>query len=211
MRGVRWIGLVLALALVATAIGYRLGAEHRSTPTSFAADPIPAASPSYPVIPAVVLPDNPAPALEPGVRVRRMTLGTEPFQVRLPVPRGWVRSDSNVGEWKWYPSWQLAENVYFVRVRQIGNSYRSVEAAVRSRIADLDSAADVTDLQVQRQPDRFSASYVSDKHRRYSYEGYLSRPGSAFADVYIAVIGRGPDRAGLEDLFGRLMSEARFS
>jgi hypothetical protein len=208
---VRWIGLALALALVAAAAGYRLGTERPVAPASVAAHPVPASSPSYPVIPAVVLPDNSAPALEPGVRTRRQTLGSKPFQVEVPVPRGWVRSDSNVGEWKWYPSWQLSENVYFVRIRQIGNSYRPIDTAVGARISDLDSAVDVTDLRVRRQADRFTASYVSDKHRRYSYEGYLSRTASGFADVYIAVVGRKVDRAGLEDLFDRLMSEARFS
>jgi hypothetical protein len=208
---VRWLGLTLALALVAGAVGYRLGTERSATPTTFAADPVPASSPSYPVIPAVVLADNPAPALDQDVRVRRRTVGAPPFQVTLPIPRGWVRSDSNVGEWKWYPSWQLTDNVYFIRVRQVGNNYRAVDSAVRNRIADLDSAADVTDLEVEREPDRFAATYVSDRHRRFSYEGYLSRSGSGVADVYIAVIGREADRAGLEAVFDRLMSEADFS
>jgi hypothetical protein len=208
---VRWVGLVLALALAAGAVGYRLGTEQVSVPTAFAAEPIAAASPSYPVIPAVVVPDNPAPALEPGVRVRRQTIGSPPFQVELPVPRGWVRSDPNAGESRWYPSWQLAENVYFIRVRQVGINYRSVESAVRTRVSDLDAAGDVSDLEVRQGPDRLAASYVADEHRRFSYEGYLSRPGSGFADVYIAVIGRRVDRAGLKDLFDRLMSEAEIS
>jgi hypothetical protein len=208
---VRWVGLAVALALVAGAIGYRIGSERPSAPTTFAAVPVPASSPSYPVIPAVVVPDNAASSLDPDVRVRRQTVGSPPFQVRLPIPRGWVRSDSNVGEWKWYPSWQLTENAYFIRVRQVGNNYRTIDAAVRNRISDLDSAAEVTDLAVEREPDRFAASYVSDQHRRYSYEGYLSRSRSGFADVYIAVIGRQADRAGLEALFDRLMSEADFS
>lgn len=208
---VRWIWLALALALVAGAVGYRLGTGHPVTPTTFAADPVPASSPSYPVIPAVVVADDPAPALDPDVRVRRQTVGSPPFQVRLPIPRGWVRSEPNVGEWKWYPSWQLTANAYFVKVLQIGNGYRTIDSAVRIRIADLDSAASVTDLEVEREPDRFTASYVSDQHRRFSYEGYLSRPGSDAADVYIAVIGREADRPGLEALFDRLMSEADLS
>jgi hypothetical protein len=209
--GVRWVGLALALALVAGAVGYRLGTDRPEAPIAFAAEPAPASSPSYPVIPAVVVADDPAPPLDPGVRLRRQTVGTAPFQVRLPVPRGWVRSEPNVGEWKWYPSWQLTSNAYFVKVLQIGNGYRTIDSAVRIRIADLDSAAGVTDLEVEREPDRFAASYVSDQHRRFSYEGYLSRPGSDAADVYIAVIGRETDRPGLEALFDRLMSGADLS
>jgi len=208
---VRWVGVALALALVAGAAGYRLGTERPAAPAAFAAEPVPASSPSYPVIPAVVVADNPAAALDPNLRVRRQTVGSPPFQVKLPIPRGWVRSDSNVGEWKWYPSWQLTENAYFIRVRQVGNNYRTIDSAVRNRISDLDSAADVANLEVERESDRFAASYVSDRHRRFSYEGYLSDPGSDFADVYIAVIGRDADRPGLEALFDRLMSEADFS
>jgi len=208
---VRWVGLAVALALVAGAIGYRLGTEGPDAPTTFAADPVPASSPSYPVIPAVVVADNPAPALVPDVRVRPRTIGSPPFQVRLPIPRGWVRSEPNVGEWRWYPSWRLSKNVYFIKVLRVGNGYRTIDAAVRNRVSDLDSAASVTDLTVEREPDRLAASYVTDRHRRYSYEGFLSRPGSGFADVYIEVVGRGADRAGLEALFDRLMSEADVS
>jgi hypothetical protein len=208
---VRWIGLALALALVAGAVGYWLGTERPEAAATFAADPVPASSPSYPVIPAVVVVDNPAPALQPDVRIRRRTVGSPPFQVEVPIPRAWVRSDANVGEWKWYPSWQLTENVYFIKVLQVGNSYRTIDSAVRNRIADLDGAAGVTNLEVEREPDRFAASYVADEHRRFSYEGYLSRSGSGVADVYIAAIGREADRPGLEALFDRLMSEADVS
>jgi hypothetical protein len=208
---VRWVGLALALALMAGAVGYWLGTERHADPTTFSADPVPASSPSYPVIPAVVVADSLAPALDPDVRVRRRTVGSAPFQVKVPIPRGWVRSEANVSEWKWFPSWQLTKNVYFIKVLQIGNGYRTIDSAVRNRIADLDSAAEVTDLEVEREPDRFAASYVADKHRRFSYEGYLSRPGSGFADVYIGVIGRAADRRGLEALFDRMMSEADVS
>lgn len=205
----RWIGLVLALALVAGAVGYRLGTERPADPTAFVAGPVPASSPSYPVIAPVVVADRTAAALEPGVRLRDQTIGSPPFQVTLPIPRGWVRAHSNSNEWKWYPSWRLSSNVYFIRVRQGGTTYHSVESAVGRRIADLESAADVTDLTVEREPDRFAASYVSDQHRRFSYEGYLSRGESGDADLYIAVIGRAADRAGLESLFERLMAQAR--
>lgn len=208
---VRWIGLALALALVAGGVGHWFGTERPAAPTTFAADPVPASSPSYPVIPTVIVADNRAPALQPDLRVRRRTVGSPPFQVKVPIPRGWVRSEANVSEWKWFPSWQLTKNVHFVKVLQIGNGYRTIDAEVRRRIADLDSAAEVSNLEVEREPDRFAASYVAGKHRRFSYEGYLSRPGSGFADVYIGVIGREVDRPGLEALFDRLMSETDVS
>ena len=204
----RWVGVAVAIALVGALLGYGLGVQRRTTPRSFAAAPVPAASPSYPVMPVAVLPDNPAPALQAGIATQQVKLGVKPFQVTAPVPTGWVEYHSNASEWKWYPSWALSDNVYFVRVRMVGNDYQSIESALRTRLARLEEATAVADLDIEeRGSDRFVASYVSDEHRRVAYEGFLSRNGSDTADIYIAVVGREPDRAGLADLFGRLMAE----
>ncbi|MDF1604262.1 hypothetical protein [Nocardioides sp. YIM 152315] len=208
---VRWIGLALALVLAVAAalLGYRLGEEGRPTPTTFAAEPLPAVSPSYPVTPARVVRDDPYPPLAPGAAVRPVRLGTAPFQVSVPAPRGWVRSVPTAGEWRWYPSADKTKNVYFLRVRQVGAQYQSVSAAVADRIAALDNADDVDDFVVEdRQRDRFVSHYVADEHRRVSYEGYLPRGGDV-AYLWVAVIGREADRDGLQDLFTRVMAGAR--
>lgn len=207
---VRWIGVALALAVVGGAAGYWLGADERPEPVTFSAAPVPASSPSYPVIPVVVVPDSTYPALEPGVPVHRVTVGASPFEVSLPIPRGWVRSDSTPGEWKWYPSWDQIANVHFVRLRLVGNSYTTIPASVRQRIAALEDASDVADLDIEVQrPDRFVADYVADQHRRVAFEGYLGQAGSSTAYASIAVVGRSADRAGLRDLFERLMDGTR--
>lgn len=208
---VRWVGITAALVLavaLGAAVGYRVGVERRPEPASFGAAPVPARSPSYPVIPVVVAPDNPASPLEPGLATKPARLGSKPFQVAVPAPKGWVRSDSNVSEWLWYPSWALGKDAYFVRVRLVGNDYQTIDSAMRTRLGRLDEATSVSDLQIEsRDHDRFVANYVNDEHRRVAYEGFLSRTDNDMADVYIAVIGREVDRAGLADLFNRLMTE----
>jgi hypothetical protein len=207
---VRWIGLALTLVLAVAAGwgGHRLGTERRPTPTTFAGEPVPAVSPRYPVTPAEVVPDDPYPALEPGTGLRPLRLGTAPFQVRVPVPRGWVRSDSTAGEWRWYPAADKTVNIYFLRVRQVGANYDTVPAALDDRIAALRNADEVDDLVIeQRQEDRFVCHYVAGAHTRVSYEGYLPRGDVAY--LYVAVIGRMADRDGLRDLFDRVMAGAR--
>jgi hypothetical protein len=200
--------LVVALAVVAGLVGHHEGESDLPTPTSFTATPVPAARPSYPVTPAKVVADDAYPALEPGIPLRPVTLGSEPFLVRVPVPRGWVRSDATAGEWRWYPAQDKTKNIYFVRVRQVGANYNSVPTAIDNRISDLQNAADVDDLVIEdRRPDRFVSHYVSFDHLRVSYEGYVPRGEYAF--VWIAVIGREADRAGLSNLFDRMMSGAQ--
>lgn len=205
------VALVLvAAALVGAGLGYALGLERERAPEAFAGTPVPASSPSYPVTPAEVEPDDPRPSLRPGLRTRAATVGAAPFEVRIPVPRGWFRSDSTAGEWRWYPYPPTDENLnlYFVRVSQVGQNHRPVPVAVADRVEDLRSADEVDDFSLESQEgDRFVASYVAGKHRRVSYEGFLPRDGAAY--LRIAVIGREADREGLADLFDRLMSGTR--
>lgn len=204
------VALVLVVALAGLGLGYALGVERQHDPDVFAATPVPAASPSYPVTPAEVEPDDPRPGLRPDLRTRVATVGSAPFEVRIPVPRGWIRSDSTAGEWRWYPYPPTDDNLnlYFVRVSQVGQNHRPVPAAVEERVGALRGADGVDDFRLESQAnDRFVASYVTGRHRRVSYEGFLPRDGAAY--LRIAVIGREADRDGLADLFDRLMSQTR--
>jgi hypothetical protein len=208
---VRWLGVAGALVLLAAGaalVGYRLGDDDLPAPVRFEAQPVPAASPSIPVTPAEVVLDDPYPALRPGVPTRPVKIGAPPFQVTLPVPRGWVRSDSSPAEWRWYPERGLTTNLFFFRVSQVGQNHQPVPDAVAGRVAALRAAPDADDLVVESQsPDRFVSTYVTDEHRRVSYEGFIPRDGAAY--LRIAVIGREADRAGLADLFDRLMSDTQ--
>lgn len=205
----RWIGLALVLAVVTGVIGYWLGTDRASTPLSFAADPVPASSPSYPAMPAVVIADPDFATLRPDVPLREATVGTPPFDLTLPVPGHWSRTNPTSGEWRWYPPPEFVANTYFLRVRLIGNSYQTVATALDQRINALKGAGDVSDFHVEsRTADGFVASYVTDQHRRVAVEQFIASPDSDQAYAWIALIGRERDRAGLEDLFPRVAAGA---
>jgi hypothetical protein len=200
--------VVGALTAGAAVVGHQQGRDDRPTPSSFAAEPLPAVSPSYPVTPARVVDDVRYPALEPGVALHPVRLGSPPFQVKVPVPRRWVRVDSQPGVWKWFPASDAMKNVYFIRVSQIAVNNATVPAAVNARITALDNASEVDDFVVEDQDaDRFVSRYVADDHLRVSFEGYVAR--GPFAYLSIVVVGRDADREGLADLFERMMAGAR--
>ncbi len=206
---VRWIGLMLALVALGVAAGYGIGALRQPGPTTFArARPVPASDPSIPVIPPQVLPDpTTPPPLATGLRLVSRTVGDPPFELVVPVPRGWVQTNPTSGEFRWYPppGPQQTLNTYFLRVRLIGNSYRTVTAARDGRIGDLQNAADVDDFHLESESTGgFVASYVADEHRRVAMEEFLAPSGQPFADAWIALIGRESDRSGLADLLPRI-------
>jgi hypothetical protein len=208
---VRWIGVMLVLAALGVAAGYGLGTLHREDPRTFAAaEPVPAVDPSIPVIPPQVLPDPTfPPALPIGLPLVPRTVGDPPFELTVPVPKGWVRTNPTSGEWRWYPQPGPKEtlNTYFLRVRLIGNSYRTVTASRDGRIEDLENAVDVDDFHLEEKTTGgFVANYVAAEHRRVAMEEFLAPPGGTFADAWIALIGREPDRAGIVDLFPRIVA-----
>jgi hypothetical protein len=210
---VRWIGLTLALVLVGAAAGYGLGVLRQDEPTTFAAaEPVPAQSPSIPVLPVRVVPDPATPPpLQPGQRLVPRTVGTAPFDLVVPVPKGWVRTNPTSGEWRWYPQPGPDQtlNTYFLRVRLIGNSYQTITAALQNRIASLENADEVGDFHLEKQTGAsFVASYVNGLHRRVAMEAFTNPNGLDTAYAWIALIGRESDRPGLRDLFPRVVDGA---
>jgi len=206
---VRWTVATLALVLVGAAAGYGVGALREQEPTTFpVAAPVPASSPSYPVIPSVVLPDPDYPPLQPGLPLQPVTVGTAPFDFHLPIPRGWERTNPTSGEWHWHAPPDFVLNTYFVRVKLLGNLFLPVDAALDARIAALENAPEVTDLHIEsRTADGFVGDYVAGDHRRVTMERYVpDSNGTTYASV--AVIGREEDRAGLADLFDRITAAA---
>lgn len=206
---VRWVGLALVLVAVGLAGGYGLGDLSQEQPATVAvAAPVPARDPSIPVIPVEVLPDpTTPPPLQPGLPLRARTVGTAPFDLTVPVPRGWVQTNPTSGAWNFYPPPGLTLNTYFLRVRLIGNNYRTISAARDGRISDLENASDVADLHLEkRTAGGFVADYVADQHRRVAMEEFLSPTGSTTAYAWIALIGREVDRPGLKDLIGRIVA-----
>lgn len=202
---------MLALVLTGAAGGYFLAERDDEERSSFSRpEPVAAVSPSYPVNPVVVLPDPDKPALQAGLPLHRVQVGTAPFDLSLPVPRGWERSVPAAGEWRWYPPPGLVLNTYFLRVRLIGNQYQPVEQAITSRLDALRTADDVEDLRVlSRTADGFVAEYVSAGYRRVTMEKYFAQDGSDAAYAWVALVGRRRDRPGMTDLFDRVVAGAR--
>lgn len=203
---VRWIGLTLVLAVAGGAVGYELGAPDDPAPVAFEpAAPVPASDPALPFDVVRVDPDPIYPTLEPGIALVPQRLGTRPFDVTMPTPKGWPRTNPTAGEWRWFPDDPLdVLNTYFVRLRLVGNGYSSVPAALDSRITALRDAPEVKDFTLeQRDRTSFVATYVAEAHRRVAFERFFP-DADGFAYAYVAVIGREQDRAGLADLFARI-------
>lgn len=211
---VRWIGLTLALVVIGAAVGYGAGAMREDEVVAFAdPHPVPARHPAIPFIPVDVLPDpDTLPPLATGLALKPRTLGDAPFDLTLPIPRRWLQTNPTSGAWNFYPppGAEGTANTYFIRVRLVGNNFRLVEAARDQRLADLDNAAEVEDLVVERmRPGGFVANYVAEGYRRFSHEEFVDSPGSPFAYASIAIIGRAVDREGMADLFPRILAGVR--
>jgi hypothetical protein len=204
----RRLGLLVLLALVGVASGFGLAAVlEDDDPTRIAdAAPVAATSPSMPSNPEIEVLDDPDTAeLEPNLPTHLEKIGIKPSLIRVPVPDDWIRNNSTPGEWKWIDPDQPRYNTFFLRVRQVSNSFQEVSAALAERISDLSGAESVSDFDLESQSrDTFVASYVSGGYRRVAVESFVSTDSNEQADLWIAVIGRERDRTGLSDLLAQV-------
>ena len=200
---------VVAMAATGAGLGYAVAGD-APEPLLVVAGPVAADDPAYPQDREVeVLEDKEYPTLEPGLPASRRVVGTSPFAVSLPVPRGWESSDSTAGETRFYPEEYSEDikNTYFVRVRLVANQYLSVAAQLDTRIRALSTASGIEAFTLEsRSFDALVATYVSEGYRRVAMEQYVAKPGQDTAFAYVAVIGREQDRDGLADLLDRLVS-----
>lgn len=212
--GLRGALVAMALAVVGALAGGLVAGSRSDAPAAFGPPvPLAAASPAVPTDPPVeISPDPDYPALVRGLPTTRVVVGTAPFTLSVPIPDGWVRSDSAAGEWRWFPGPpDDVKYTYFLRVRLIGNDYQSIESALTSRIAALESATAVEDLDVEyRSRDTFVSTYVEGGYKRVSYERFIGTgPADPTAYASIAVIGRESDRDGLSALLEKVTAGAR--
>ncbi|WP_435746528.1 hypothetical protein [Nocardioides sp. SYSU DS0663] len=204
-------GAVLGLVLGAAGGVLAAGLARPEPTAAGTAVPVAAVSPSYPVDPEPeVVPDPDTPALAPGVPTRPAEIEVHPYRLRLPVPVGWLRSDSSLGEWKWLPPDQPGDNSFFLRVRLIGG-VQTRAAVLQQRLDALGGASEVEDLVVESRDEKgFTATYVLSGYRRVAMERFLSVDGST-AYAAIALIGRERDRRGMADLVERIVRGATTS
>lgn len=203
----RVLGVGVGLALVGVLGGYAAGVLLDDEPAVIAtAAPVPAESPSYPADPPVeVLPDPAYPPLAAAQSFHLERVGSGDFGVRVPVPDGWVRTDTDLVEAKWAPP-GAPLNSYLLRVKLISGQRLTVTQALEQRLAALESAVDEFDLESQTD-DTFVASYVAFNFRRLDRERFVSF-GEPEASATFVVIGREADRQGLIDLLERVTDGA---
>lgn len=204
----RW-GVVALLAVFGLAGGYVASAAVGDQPAAAGpAVPVAAASPSVPVDPPPVLvPDPDEPPLENGIRTRPQQVGALGFEVTIPAPARWNRSNSAATEAMWLrpgnPSY-----TYVVRVEVTTTQHRSLAAMVSGRVDDLlAEEEDVTVL--DKGTDSLEFTYVDGGHLRHAFVTWLDLSGSGDAELEVALTGRDVDVPGMRELLATMVAGAR--
>ena len=207
-----WRGPVVLVALLAVGAGggYAASASTRETTQGTGtAAPVPAVSPSIPVLaaaPYVRDPDDPP--LEPGITMTTDSLGTGAFVITFPAPAGWSRNANASNEWKWKRP-GTSNNSYVMRIEQINSQDITIRDAIDIRIARLKAEQEDVFI-VDRGADSLEYTYRSNEgNARHSFMRWLDLDLSGQADVEIVVHGRERDVEGAGDLIGRVAAGMR--
>ena len=203
--------MAAAVALLVTGVvaGYAAAsalepeADARSTSA-----PVVAVSPSLPVDPRPTLTAQPAvPALGTDLEMGWGALGGGGFRVTYPVPAGWARISSSTNEVKWKKPKNPADT-YILRVGRLVSREKTTVEMVEERMDLLrDDKARFT--VEERTANSLEFTYVSDGFLRHGFLVWLDVRATGFADVEIAVTGRGIDAPGAEELITRVASGMR--
>jgi hypothetical protein len=167
------------------------------------AQPVTAASPSYPIDPVPELfPDPDFPPLETGVELVRQKVGRGDFRLSLDAPAGWTFSPNSLNEWQWRPP-DFQTFGYYMRVEQVLSNRRSIDWTLDRRIAELNE--DETAVKILSRTDgSLHYTYVTNNHLRHGFLTWLDLTGSDNAQVEVAVSGRKADVDGMADLIARV-------
>ena len=206
--GVRWSVLALLLA-VGVVGGYATSSLLDQRPAaSGPARPVAAASPSVPVDPPPELePDPDTPALEGDVETRLAEVGARGFEVTVPVPVGWARTDSTATEAKWVVPDHPA-NTYRLRIEVTSGENTLMDAMVEERVEDLLRVEEGLTV-LDRGPDAIEFTYVAADHLRHGLVRWLDLSGSGEAELEIALTGREVDVPGMRELMATIVAGAR--
>lgn len=204
-RGIAAAVLLLVVGLVggyAAAYAFDPGPEVGDT-----VDPV-VASPSVPVDPRPTITAQPAvPALGTDLPMSEGRLGSGGFRLVHPVPAGWTRISTSTNEAKWKKPGNPAET-YVLRVGRLVSREETLPEMVEDRITDL--REEKARFTVEEQTaNSLEFTYVSDGFLRHGFLVWLDVRASGFADVEIALNGRGIDAAGAEQLITRVAAGMR--
>lgn len=199
---------MVLLLVVGVVGGYAAARALQAAPSSAGvATPVTAQSPSVPIDPPpVVLPDPVAPIMPTDLPTHEETLGSAGFEVTVPVPDGWNRTDLGPAEARWgVPGIPL--NTYVLRIEQVTSQRDSIPEILRERIADLDAATQ--DLVVLEQTaDSLEFTYLNDGYLRYGFLRWLDLTGSGNAELEIAITCRDEDVPGARALLDAVAAGA---
>ncbi len=199
--GMRGLAVALALAVLGGVGGYAVGHLQRHEPVAIAATPVPAHKPSIPVDP-----ERPFssyidyPALEPGLDYKRHTLGDPPYAWTYRAPVGWDPTQEYIDEIRWRPAGEPLVGGYSLRVKLISEN-KTPEQMVAQKLAAVQGGYDDVEV-VGRTPHLLSFSYrdPTTNTQRFNTFQWFTIPGETVAKFEMSVVGRGVDRAGLDDL-----------
>lgn len=209
---VRWIGLALALALVGGATGYAVGVLRHEEPAHAArARPVPAQSPSVPVIPpAPFAPDLDYPVLRTGLEYATRMLGSPPyFQWSYEAPAGWVMTTEDRDEVRWRPPNETVAGGFSMRVKLVNENRTTEQMVEQKKEAFLLTYADVVVIEEDEASIFFSYRDPEANTQRFNMFFWTTRPGSDEATFEMSVVGRKRDVPGLTELFDRVASSIR--
>jgi hypothetical protein len=213
----RALGVAVVLLCVGVAGGYAVADRDQTGPVrSTTLEPVPAVSPSVPVVPEPSYepdPDDP-PLTSTDLTLEPVKLRLDPDSggVKVDVPAGWRSTRPDATNFWNFADPSVGTGTYLLRVTILRGLNVSIAAARAARIAALEDAeanGGISDFQVTDQSgDTMVARYVDGGHLRLTTERFISFDGvHAYASV--AVTGRAVDQPGLAVLLGRVVTSMR--
>lgn len=209
---VRWIGLTLACVLLGLAAGYGLGVLARTEPTTFAAPrPVPAQSPSIPVLPTPPFDEDiDYPALQPGLEFVTRQIGDLPYFLwKYDSPRGWVMTTQDRDEVRWRPADEPETGGFSLRVKLVNENKTPQQMVEQKHNAIVSSYDDVVILREGGSVLSFSYREPVDQTKRFNTFRWFSAPGNSEAAFEMSVVGRERDLPGLEDMLEQVTRSVR--
>lgn len=204
-------GIAAAVLLLVTGVvgGYAAAYALEPEPaTQGAPTPVVAESPSVPTDPLPTITAQPSvPALGTDLPMSQGRLGSGGFRLVHPVPAGWSRISSSTNEVKWKKPGNPADT-FVLRVGRLVSREDTVTEMVEDRIDDLREEKARFTIE-GRTANSLEFTYVSDGFLRHGFLVWLDVRATGFADVEIAVNGRGIDAPGAEQLITRVASGMR--
>lgn len=200
---VRWIGLTLALVALGVAAGYGIGVLRQQEPATFpVAAPVPASSPSIPVLPTPsYAPDIDYPPLTTVEAYQPHKLGDRTYKWQYDVPKGWTPEEvSPLFETRWRPADEPLVGGYSLRVKLV-NEHRTTSEMVSAKLDAVQAL--YRDVKVlARTDDLLSFSYRDPYYNTHRFNTFqwFTQPGGTLAEFEMSVVGREADVPGLDSL-----------